>query len=584
MEAAIEKVPLRGRDRPTASAVRRENESQGCTSAHARTNFAGLPGPSVLKPSSYTRALPWLAFAAIAVIGMAMQFRGITGAFLGDDFSHLDLMSRVDGQPSLWSWTLARFHEPLGNGTFAYRPLTFASFALDWIAYRDSAAGWRITSLVIYSANAILAGAIVMRWLRGQSPHALLGGVAAGCALFAYPFVGEVSYWLAGRFDLLACLFTLLFLLALPLDRRSSPALHLLRMAFLICALLSKESAIPLPLTATLLVFASAVAGRERDGSNFLRGVKSAAAEMWPAWMVLGAYLLWRTWLFGSPMKVYPSQSLASGLFEYWQRFTGIADIARGNIGAYFGAWAIVALLLFLAFLFTCIRSRRNIPKASIALMLALLACMTLYLLAPAISFPVSSPDGEGGRNFYIAWAYASLLLGVAMAWPPPPWKIGAALVALMLAGQWQSLAQWQFAGRQMNEVIAGVDKIAASIRDDQYALLLLPDHIGVAMFARTAQDSIVIPPTQHQNYLPRMAVMVSEDFATWSRYISEGKVAEIKGISRFDPANFVGLYCWNPAKSAFVPLTAGNVAVDSSLWLATAEKNFPQSGCISPF
>ena len=155
--------------------------------------------------------------------------------------------------------------------------------------------------------------------------------------------------------------------------------------------------------------------------------------------------------------------------------------------------------------------------------------------------------------------------------------------MALLLAGQWQSLAQWQAAGRQMKEVIAGVDAVASTIRDDQYALLLLPDHIGVAMFARTAQDSIVIPPTQRQNYLSRMVVMVSEDFATWSRYINDGKIAEIKGISTFDPANFVGLYCWNATKSAFVPLTAGNVAVDSSLWLATAEKNFRQAGCISP-
>ena len=79
------------------------------------------------------------------------------------------------------------------------------------------------------------------------------------------------------------------------------------------------------------------------------------------------------------------------------------------------------------------------------------------------------------------------------------------------------------------------------------------------------------------------MAVMVREDFDVWSRYIKDGKVAEIKGISTFDPANFVGLYCWNATKSAFVPLTPGNVAIDSSLWLATAEKNFPQTGCIPP-
>jgi hypothetical protein len=125
---------------------------------------------------------------------------------------------------------------------------------------------------------------------------------------------------------------------------------------------------------------------------------------------------------------------------------------------------------------------------------------------------------------------------------------------------------------------------MASTVREDQYALLLLPDHIGVALFARAAQDAIVMPPTQRRNYLPRMAVMVSTDFSVWSQYITQGKVAELKGIPVFDPANFVGLYCWNATKSAFVTLTTGSVASDSALWLATAKKNFAQAGCITPF
>jgi hypothetical protein len=537
-----------------------------------------------LKHSAHAWIAPWLAFAAVAVIGVALQLTGITGAFLGDDFSHLDVISRFDDQSRLWSWALARFYEPLGNGTFAYRPIAFATYVLDWFAYRDQAAGWRLTSLVLYSLNAIAAGTLVSRWLKGRSPHAVLGGVVAGCTLFAYPFAGEISYWLAGRFDLLACLFTLLFLLALPLYRRSTPAQHLLRLGWLVCALLSKESAAPLPLVATLLVFACAAASGESGRSRFLRGVESAVAEMWTAWLALGVYLLWRFWLFGSVLTVYPTLLLTQGPLELLQRLAGLSTIAKGNVGAHFAAWGILAALAVLVILFLCIRARRSIPKQSTALMLALLACMTLYLVAPALSFPVSSADGEGARHFYLAWAYASLLLGMLVAWQRSQWKFGLAFVALMIAGQAQSLSQWQEAGRRMAEVVAGVDKIASDIRDDQYALLLLPDHIGVAMFARAAQDAIVMPPTQHQNYLPRMAVMVGTDFADWSRYFTDGTVAEIKGLSAFDSANFVGLFCWNATKTAFVPLTPGSAARDSTLWLAMAKKNFQQAGCISPF
>jgi hypothetical protein len=105
-----------------------------------------------------------------------------------------------------------------------------------------------------------------------------------------------------------------------------------------------------------------------------------------------------------------------------------------------------------------------------------------------------------------------------------------------------------------------------------------------VALFARAAQDSIVIRPTQPRDNLSRMAVMVSTDFALWSQFIVDGKVAEIKGVSAFDPDNFIGLYCWSTKKSAFVPLTTGSVARDPAVWLATAQNNFAQAGCISPF
>jgi uncharacterized membrane protein YozB (DUF420 family) len=541
-------------------------------------------GRPATKPSAFPGIFPWLALAAIAAIGMALQWTGIAGAFLGDDFSHLDVISRLAGQSGLWSWTLARFYEPLGNGTFAYRPLAFATYVLDWLAHRDNAAGWRITSLVLFSLNALAAGTLAGRWLRGRSPRAVLGGMVGGSMLFAYPFAGEVSYWLAGRFDLLACLFSLLFLLALPLFRRSTPGQHLWRLGFLLCALLSKESAVPLPLVATLLVFVCTATEDESGRFDFRRGMHSAAAELWPAWLALGAYLLWRFWLFGSVLKVYPTLALTQDPFELLQRLAGLAAIARGNVGAHFATWACAAALTILAIVFLCIRARSSIPKQLRALMLALQFCTILYLVAPALSFPVSSADGEGARHFYLAWAYASLLLGMLAAWHRAQWPFGLALVALMFAGQAQSLSQWHAAGRQMAEVVAGVDRLAADIGDDQYALLLLPDHIGVAMFARAAQDAIVMTPTQRRNYLPRMAVMVSTDFGEWSSYINGGKIAEIKGLSGFDSANFVGLYCWNATRSSFVPLTSGSMAGDASIWRATATKNFPQAGCITPF
>jgi hypothetical protein len=537
-----------------------------------------------VKRLAIRNALPFAALAAIAVIALALQLTGINGSFLSDDMAHMNLIFSVAERSALPSWTLARFYEPLGSGNYAYRALAFASFVVDWLAYGENATGWRVTNVLLYSLNASAAGMVVWRWLDTRAPHPALAGALAGCMLFAYPFTGEISYWLPGRADLLVCLFTLLYLLALPLDRRSTAVQQLSRFVWLLCALASKESAIPLPLIATLLVFASAAAHVSRGDSWFVRGVRTTVVEMWPSWIALLAYLLLRVRLFGSPWQVYPSVRSAQGFVELWERFSGIGTIAKANVGAHYVPWTLAAAVLILAIFVTCLRSRKSIPAQSVALMLILLVGLLLYLLAPAFSIPVSSPDGEGARHFYIAWAYAALLLGVLAGWGRATANFGIVLVALMVAGQPNGLWQWQAAGKQMKEVLAGVGRIAPTIRDDQYALLLLPDHIGVALFARNAQGSIVMPPVQRHDYLPRMAVMVSSDFAAWSNFITDGKIAELKNVPEFNPANFVGLYCWNATKAAFVPLTDGRVALDPQLWLTTAKSNFPQTGCMSPF
>ena len=97
---------------------------------------------ALTEPRRFVACPGWPSFSSQRP-GWRSSCEGSPGAFLGDDFSHLDLISRVDGQSQLWTWVLARFHEPLGNGTFAFRPIAFATFALDWLAYGGNATGWR---------------------------------------------------------------------------------------------------------------------------------------------------------------------------------------------------------------------------------------------------------------------------------------------------------------------------------------------------------------------------------------------------------------------------------------------------------
>lgn len=528
------------------------------------------------------RALPLGALAALVGLALGLQVHGIAGQFLSDDLAHLHVIYGNAERGTLLSWTMARFYEPLGNGALSYRPLAFATYVLDWLAYGDDARGWRVTSLVVFAMNAVAAGVLATRWLSGASASAKLAGAISGSLVFMYPFAGEITYWLAGRFDLLAGLFTLLYLISLPLDRPSSTGEHLLRILWLAGGLMSKESALPLPAIATLLVLAHAATLRH-DARWLHRGVRGAAAAMWPSWVIVLAYLAGRLWLFGSVWKVYPTSTPPADIVEWWERTSGIGTIVHANVGAHALPWALATLLLAVTIGWQCFRARRDISRSLVALMITLLCAIALYVVAPGMSFPVSAAGGEGARHFYIAWIYLSLLCGVAAVWQRSALVAGIALAALMLAGQTQSLVQWQSAGRVMRDVVAGVGRIAPTVGDDQYALLLLPDHIGVALFARSAQGAIGSPPMQAQDYLPRVAVMLGADFGLWSEYVVQGKIDHLKSTT-FDPARFLGLYCWNDAKREFVPLTGGELVGDAVRWRAEAQHNFRAAGCIEPF
>ena len=203
-----------------------------------------------------TRRATTAAFAAIVLTAAVLQLRGLGGAFLGDDFSHVNAVYRAAARGELWPWTLSLFARPLENASFAYRPLGFVSYALDWSLHGARAGGWRLTSILLLGANALLAGLLVSKWV-GRS-HARTASVAAAACAFCFPFAGEIAYWINGRFDLLAAFFSLLYLVTFTPGAPAAARRQVVRLLALAAALTSKESAFPLPLVAAGLVFATA--------------------------------------------------------------------------------------------------------------------------------------------------------------------------------------------------------------------------------------------------------------------------------------------------------------------------------------
>jgi hypothetical protein len=508
---------------------------------------------------------------------LVLHLLGIDGGFLCDDFGHLDVIARNSDRGTLGAWVVARFFHGLDNGNFAYRPIVFASYALDWVVYGADATGWHATNLALYFANALVAGLLVRRWLRSDPSVATQGGLIAAAAMVAFPFAGEISFWPVGRFDLLAALFSLLYLHALPPASRTTPAHHALRVLWLLCALLSKESAMPLPFVAWL-VCALAVPGIERRIGARLR---FAARETASTWIAFALYLLWRKHLFGSYWKVYPDSSPPHAVADLIDRVWAVRYVVSGSVGGRAVVWTVAALACVVALAAALVLHRGRLG-ATAAPGIALLACAALYAVAPAFGFTMSVPTGEGARLLYLAWVYSALALAILSArHAGSQWAVAALLVA-MLYSEAHSLGQWQAAGREMRRITDHISAFAERVPANGYALLLLPDHVGPVPFARNAQGAIVSRPTQPADYLDRMAVITDRDFEWWSEHLYDIASTRFAGSSRTDLAETTALYCWNPVSASIVRLPGGAIARDPAQWRRQAAERAGAAGCLT--
>jgi tetratricopeptide (TPR) repeat protein len=178
--------------------------------------------------------IPLLVFAAFAP--------GVRNGWVGwDDYDYIrnnPLLSQPGGLLRIWS----TLESP------QYYPLTFT---LHWLEYRlwgDWPTGYFTLGLLLHAANALLVFAII----RALGASTWLAFLAA--ALFGlHPIQVASVAWLAERKNLLSGLFYLLSLLAFMRHRNDGRAGHYVACLVLFaCAMLSKSSAVSLPLVLVL--------------------------------------------------------------------------------------------------------------------------------------------------------------------------------------------------------------------------------------------------------------------------------------------------------------------------------------------
>jgi len=189
--------------------------------------------------------LPRLAGGVIVVAVAILVFgNALRAGFLWDD------RSLVSENPDLaWkrvpSYFVSPFEEASASGSVVgtyYRPLVLISFLADRAVHGLSPFGFHLTNALLHALCSLLLVFVHHAWIGPR------GSLLSGLLFAVHPIHTEPVAWVSGRTDLVATALILGSVLAYLRSRRAeSPRLAVLATLLLFLALLSKETALLLP-------------------------------------------------------------------------------------------------------------------------------------------------------------------------------------------------------------------------------------------------------------------------------------------------------------------------------------------------
>ena len=337
----------------------------------------------------------WLLLLLPAVTVGARLMAG--GFFLSDDF---DLLLAVRSSGPLGLWSIAQ------DGGF-FRPLTSLSLYLDWRLWGTEPAGYFLVNTLLHGLCS-LSVVWLARALRCPREMAL----GAGLLFAAMPCHAEPLAWIACRGDLLAALLGLVSL-ALALHLRGAPG-YRGRLLSLLCfggALLSKESAVTLP----LVLLALELARRGRCRAPWSR----ALVRCLPHLGLLVAYAAARQIVIGTLVGGYGA---AVHLDLAPRRvLTNLVLFPLRTLLPPVGLrWAVAALVVLCAAvaLYLWRRARRNAGDDDPRPQIPVVASGIAFLLSvvPVLNLRLDPHTTEGERLLYLPSALAALCLALLLA------------------------------------------------------------------------------------------------------------------------------------------------------------------------
>ncbi len=538
-----------------------------------------------------------LFFIAVFGLCIALYAGAMLGFFLSDDMAVTFVLSGWQDKGELWSHLLHKFSSGLDAQSHYYRPLPMLAYGFNLAAPPLDPLPWHLVNLFGH----LLAGIAVFRitsLLQRDAQPGFLPGFAAALFLLCGTNAEAVA-WISGRYDVFA---TALLLWAGALYLRSTRSLDVFETGAWLCGLLaltSKESAAVVPGLIGCLAWAK---HGELPGSARWRAI---VRDFVPWLFIIAGYFALRWTMFGSMLQVYPGthplERVRSGTWlpapdALW---TWLAT-ALPNHAALVVALALTGVLLLVAL--GNIGRNPAVRRPVVAMLGA--TVVSLVLLLPHLAgFPA---NGEGGRLLYTTSAFASILLALSLRRPlragqsraPSSFIVTLAGIALLAAHAVlldAALRTWRTAGTQMSELVASLARLHKSLRPDGYAIVIAPDAIGAAPFARNANGALVLPPIQREWLLKREIVYLPADIPTLPGLFKAQLIPTLRTLSLNDAGDQLkenraapadaetvwpsDLFCWSVTQSKLQRVALPEVP-DAARWASEVSEALRRGGC----
>lgn len=331
-----------------------------------------------------------LLITGAALLILAAYYSGIPGYFNADDFIMIYVSSPLSSN------SLSDIFFSGRSWTF-YRPMVNLTFLADYCLYGTGPAGYHLTNLFLHLINVLLVFHLG-KLLTGNMAAAVLS-----CLIFAvHPVNTEAVTWISGRGDLLFFLFYLLSISAFNrhlADGKWKRTHLFLSCALFVPALLSKETAITLPVILFLMEF------------FFYKGAsqpkKTLLLKYLPFMAIMVLYPVIR---FSMGVYVYQysmgAETIKRVIYYFFQLFFPI-DVDRlnfGNVNLLILNIAIIIIVGTAAISYLLFSGKKSGQLKFFAF------CAAWIIIT---SFPVYLVTGK--RFLYISSAVSSVILGVLL-------------------------------------------------------------------------------------------------------------------------------------------------------------------------